>query len=163
MSQLSRRQLLAGGGVVLAPAVLAAQPVAAAPPGGELVTLLTPIRLFDSRRATGPLAGRKLATGSSVIVTVAPPDEDRFLVAAFVNVTITQTEGTGSLVVVGSDPSGERPFPETVNVTWSRRSQTKENLVLTPVGSEFGIEIFAVGRGRTHVVVDLQGYVPFSG
>ena len=43
MSQLPRRQLLAGGGVVLAPAVLAAQPVAAAQRSGELVTLLTPI------------------------------------------------------------------------------------------------------------------------
>jgi hypothetical protein len=32
---------------------------------------------------------------------------------------------------------------------------------LTSVGSEFGIEIFARGNGSTHLIVDLQGYVPF--
>ena len=36
------------------------------------------------------------------------------------------------------------------------------NLALTSVGSEFGVDIFAGGGGRTHVVVDVQGYVPFE-
>jgi hypothetical protein len=97
-----------------------------------------------------------------VIVTVAVPDEPRFLLSAFLNVTITATEGAGFLRVRGSDSSGEQPVPATSNVNWSQNGQTLANLALTTVGSEFGVEIFAGGAGRTHVIVDVQGYVPFG-
>ena len=90
------------------------------------------------------------------------PDETRFLMAAFLNVTITETEGSGFLRVSGTDSSGERPIPVTSNVNWSQNGQTLANLVLTTVGSEAGVDIFAGGAGRTHVVVDVQGYVPFG-
>lgn len=160
-----RRMLTVSGGVALSPLVLDVQRGAAAtdPPGGPLVTLLTPVRLYDSRSDAVPLGGAKLATGGSVIVTAAVPDEDRFLLAAFVNVTITQTEGSGFLVVTGADSSGERPFPEASNINWAQSGQTIANVALTSVGSEFGIEIFARGDGRTHLIVDVQGYVPFTG
>ena len=62
--------------------------------------------------------------------------------------------------VTGTDSSGEQPVPATSNVNWSQAGQTLANLVLTSVGSEFGVDIFAGGNGRTHVVVDVQGYVP---
>ena len=159
-----RRMLTASGGVALSPLALGAQRAAAAqePPSGPLVTLLTPLRLYDSRSDVGLLGGAKLAAGGSVIVTVAvPPNEDRFLLAVFVNVTITQTEGSGFLVVTGADSSGERPFPQASNINWAQTDQTIANVALTSVGSEFGIEIFARGNGRTHLIVDLQGYVPF--
>jgi hypothetical protein len=94
---------------------------------------------------------------------VSVPNEDRFLLAAFVNVTITQTEGSGFLVVTGADSSGERPFPEASNINWAQSDQTIANVALTSVGSEFGIEVFCQGNGRTHVIVDVQGYVPFTG
>ena len=158
-----RRMLAAGGGVALSPLVLDAQPAAAAQPSGPLITLLTPARLYDSRNSTGPLGGAKLATGGSVIVTASVPDENRFLLAAFVNVTITQTEGAGFLVVTGADSSGERPFPQASNINWAQSSQTIANVALTSIGSESGIEVFARGDGRTHLIVDLQGYVPFTG
>jgi hypothetical protein len=156
-----RRMLTAGGGVALSPLVLDGQPAAAAQPSGPLITLLTPVRLYDSRTDAVPLGGAKLATGGSVIVTAFVPDEARFLLAAFVNVTITQTEGAGFLVVTGADSSGERPFPDASNINWAQSGQTIANVALTSVGSEFGIEVFARGDGKTHLIVDVQGYVPF--
>ena len=158
-----RRMLAASGGVAMSPLALGVQQAAAAqtPQSGPVVTLLTPLRLYDSRSDVGLLGGAKLAAGGSVIVTVAVPDEERFLLAVFVNVTITQTEGSGFLVVTGADSSGERPFPEASNINWAQSGQTIANVALTSVGSEFGIEIFARGNGSTHLIVDVQGYVPF--
>jgi hypothetical protein len=160
-----RRMLTASGGVALSPLVLDVQRAAATadPPSGPLVTLLTPVRLYDSRSDAVPLGGAKLATGGSVIVTVSVPNEDRFLLAVFVNVTITQTEGSGFLVVTGADSSGDRPFPQASNINWAQSGQTIANVALTSVGSEFGVEVFARGDGKTHLIVDVQGYVPFTG
>jgi hypothetical protein len=77
-------------------------------------------------------------------------------------VTVTETEGAGFLRVFASDLSGEQPVPETSNVNWSANGLTLANLALTGVGGESGVEIFCGGAGRTHVIVDLQGYVPFD-
>jgi hypothetical protein len=152
-----------GGAATLSPVAFRSSPAVAAQPSGPLITLLTPLRIYDSRTDTVLLGGAKLAAGNTIIVAVSVPDETRFLMAAFLNVTITDTEGAGYLRVNGSDSSGERPVPVTSNVNWSQDGQTLANLVLTSVGSEAGVDIFAGGNGRTHVVVDVQGYVPFEG
>ena len=77
---------------------------AAPPPSGPLVTLLDPVRLYDSRSDAVPLGGAKLAAGGSVIVTVSEPNENRSVLAVFVNVTITQTEqAPGLFVWTGAD------------------------------------------------------------
>jgi hypothetical protein len=158
----SRRAMVAAGGAAALVPVSFAGVARAAPPGGSLFTLLTPIRIYDSRIDSVPLGRAKLASGNTVIVTVSVPDETRFLIAAFLNVTITETEGSGFLRVNGTDSSGLRPVPATSNINWSQSGQTLANLVLTTVGSEFGVDIFAGGGGRTHVIVDVQGYVPFG-
>ena len=159
-----RRMIVAvGGATAMSPVALGATSAAAAPPSGQLITLLTPLRLYDSRTDTTLLGGEKLVAGQAITITVAVPDEDRFLMAVFLNVTITESEGAGFLRVNGTDSSGERPAPITSNVNWSQDDQTLANLVLTSVGSEAGVDIFAGGSGRTHVVVDVQGYVPFTG
>lgn len=158
----SRRAMVAAGGAAALAPVSFAGVARAAPVSGTLVTLLTPIRIFDSRVDDVPLGRAKLATGNTVIVTVSVPDETRFLTAAFLNVTITQTEGAGFLRVSGTDSSGMQPVPATSNINWSQNGQTVANLALTSVGSEFGVDIFAGGAGRTHVIVDVQGYVPFE-
>ena len=163
MSRLfSRRTMVAAGGAAAMAPLTFASVARAAPNSGSLITLLTPIRLYDSRIDKVPLGGAKLATGNTVIVTVTVPDESRFLTAAFLNVAITQTEGAGFLRVYGTDSSGLRPAPTTSNINWSQSHQTLANLALTTVGSEFGVDISAGGNGRTHVIVDLQGYVPFE-
>lgn len=166
MSLFTRRRMLTtmGGAAALSPVALRGSATAApiAPPEGSLITLRTPVRIFDSRTDTQLLGGDKIAAEEAIIVTVGIPDEKRFLSSVFVNVTVTETEGAGFLRVFATDPSGTLPVPETSNVNWSQNGQTLANLSLTGVGPEFGVEIFCGGNGRTHVVVDVQGYVPFD-
>ena len=169
---LSRRQIIRAGGAAGmlgvgagALAVAATGPAAAASPPGSvlgepLVILRSPMRLLDTRVSTPSRPAGKLAPGQSVGVTV-PSLDGSPVVAAYLNLTITQTVGAGYLVVRGSDLSGERPLPPTSNINWSTSGQTLANLVLTAVGGENGVEIHAEGSGPTDVVVDLQGYVPF--
>jgi hypothetical protein len=169
---ISRRRLIVAGGAASLgamatgrPRVVHARRAAALPtatPPGPLVTLFEPVRAYDSRDSGGPLAGAKLRSGESVLVTIPVGQEDGgFVVAVFVNCTITDTEGFGYLVVRGSDLSGERPLPPTSNVNWSTNGQTLANLALCTLGGENAIEVHAGGNGRAHVIVDVQGYVPF--
>jgi hypothetical protein len=140
--------------------VVSAAPVAE----GGLVALRTPVRVFDSRNRGAPLNGNKLASGQSVAVTVSSAFGDipsGFANLVFVNCTITGTEGSGYLVVRGSDLTGDLPLPNTSNINWSGPNQTLANLVLTTVGGENALEVHCDGGGRTHVIVDVQGYVPF--
>ena len=167
MALFTRRKMLTsvGGAAALSPIALRGGGAAAAapvPPAGQLVTLRTPLRMYDSRTDTVLLGGDKIAPGDAIIVTVNVPDDDRFLSSVFLNVTITQTEGAGFLTVFATDPSGTLPEPETSNINWSEDGQTLANLALSGVGPEFGVEIRCGGFGRSHLVVDLQGYVPFD-
>ena len=160
---LTRRKMMLGvGGAVAVSPVLLAGGSAAADSSGPLVVLTTPVRLYDSRTDAVPLGGAKLSSGNSVIVTAAGFGPTSFLNAAFLNVTVTQTENSGFLRVNASDLSGERPIPKTSNVNWFAPNQTLANFVLTEVGGENGIQVFCGGAGgRTHVVVDIMGYIPF--
>ena len=167
----SRRYLIgAGSAAALSPLARRASTVAAAPaqlktvtPAGPLVAYFTPIRAFDSRLSNVELGGAKLRSGESIAVTVpAEIEGGGFAIAMFINVTITQTEGSGYLVIRGSDLSGERPFPPTSNINWSAPGQTLANLVFTTVGGENALEVHAGGAGRTHFIVDVQGYVPYT-
>lgn len=163
---LSRRHLIAGGagavgaaglGIAMAPTVGAA---GGGPTPGQLVVLPTPVRLFDSRQPGGILGGDKLADGGSVAVIAAVPDAD-FLAAVFVNVTVTQTEGAGYLAVRAHDTRDGVAPPATSNINWATTDVTLANLALSQVGVESSIEIHCIGPGSaTHVIVDLQGYVP---
>ena len=158
---LSRRRMMlgVGGAVAVSPLMLVGS--ASADSTGPLVVLTTPVRLYDSRTDAVPLGGAKLSSGNSVNVTAAGFGPSSFLNAAFLNVTVTQTENSGFLRVNASDLSGERPVPKTSNVNWFATNQTLANQVLTTVGSENGIDVFCGGGGRTHVVVDIMGYIPF--
>ncbi len=152
------------GAVALAPAAASRAAVAPAPIGGQLVTLLSPIRVFDSRNDAVPLGRRKLRSGESVAVTVSSAFADTpsgFALSVFVNCTVTQTEGSGYLVIRGSDLSGEVPLPKTSNINWSAPNQTLANLVLSTVGGESALEVHCDGGGATHVIVDVLGYVPY--
>ncbi len=132
-----------------------------APPSGPIVALLTPVRVYDSRTDSILPGRRKLQSGDSVIVTVSA--FEGFATAAFLNVTITQTEGAGYLVLFASDPTGERPLPSTSNINWSTSGVTLANFAVSAVGAENGVVVHCDGGGRTHAVVDVYGYVPFAG
>lgn len=167
---LSRRAMLAFGfgSTVGGASILASAPRTAAinepRVAGQLVTLISPIRVFDSRTDAVPLGRRKLRSGESVAVTVSPAFAETptgAAISVFVNCTITQTEGSGYLVIRGSDLSGEVPLPPTSNINWSTSNQTLANLVLSTVGGESALEVHCAGGGATHVIVDVQGYVPY--
>jgi hypothetical protein len=169
----SRRQVMTAAAPVgamglVGAATLAGAPAAGAqaPPGGvsgePLIILRDPMRLADTRTNFLGRPPGKLQAGQSLGVTVTSLDGS-LVVAAYLNLTITQTVGAGYLVVRGSDLSGERPLPLTSNINWSADGLTLANLVLTTVGGENGVEVHAEGSGPTDVVVDLQAYVPFVG
>ncbi|MEZ5217194.1 MAG: hypothetical protein R2715_11585 [Ilumatobacteraceae bacterium] len=106
---ISRRSVLAAGGAA-ALATTAARPTpAAAAVSGQLVTLLDPIRVYDSRSDTTLLGGSRLASGSSILVTVSAAYEG-FVSAVFANITATDTVGWDSSVC-GADGSGTLPHP----------------------------------------------------
>ena len=165
----SRRLVLgASGAAAIAPFAAnlgsPAHVAAATTVTGPLVVLRSPERLFDSRLTPPSLGGGKLATGNSVAVTVVTDlPANQIITAAFINCTITDTEGSGFLVIRPSDLSGEVPLPPTSNINWSTSGLILANLVLTAIGGENAVEVHAGGAGgRTHFVVDLQGYIPLT-
>ena len=119
------------------------------------------MRVFDSRLPSSVLGGAKFQAGDNVAVAVTAALDGGFALAVFANITITQTEGAGYLTVWGDDLSGELTPHETSNVNWTAAGATLANLALTSVGGENSIDIRCGGAGRTHVIVDIQGYVPF--
>lgn len=168
-SSVSRRALIgAGGAVALAPIVADGRIVQAAPATvqtGPVYVLVDPLRVFDSRTAPPSFGGGRLSSGSSVGVPFGFPvdivSEGLHTPAAvWINITVTETQGAGYLVVRPSDPTGEKPLPATSNVNWSTSGQTLANLALVTIGDETYIEIHAGGAGSTHLTVDLQGYIP---
>ena len=165
MSHLfTRRRILGAGGAAALLPLGRARPAAAQEipnefPAGPLVTLRTPARMYDSRTNVFPANGTKIGPGESIAVTVAPGD---FALAVFINCSITETEGSGFLVLRPSDLSGEVPFPPTSNINWWTSGLTLGNAALVGVGGENAIEVACRGAGRTHFIIDLQGYIPFT-
>jgi hypothetical protein len=159
---ISRRRLLgAGGAAALVPLALPTHAGAAAMVGGTVVTLVTPVRVLDTRQASSPLGGAKLQPGNNVGFPIGSFLDGAIAEAAFINVTVTGTENAGFLTVFPSDLSGTRPIPATSNVNWWGSGLTLANSTLTAVGGETYIVIRCSGSGGTHVIVDLQGYIPF--
>jgi hypothetical protein len=172
MSRLvSRRKLIgAGGAIVLAPVALDSVVAHAAPASvrtGPLNVLVEPVRVFDSRVAPPASGGGRLSTGSSIGIPFgaavdAVSGGTDSPAAVWINITITGTLGSGYLVVRPSDPTGLVPLPPTSNVNWSAGNQTLANVALVAVGDETYVEVHAGGDGSTHVIVDLQGYIPIA-
>lgn len=159
---LSRRRMIMGGGLAAAAIPLAASSRSFAAPSPGLVSLTTPMRVFDSRDPSGVLGGNKLSSGQSVAITVSGAYlGDDFALAVFANITVTATEGRGFLVIRPEDLEGSQPWPSTSNVNWSSSGQTLANLTFSAVAGEHAIEVRCDGGGSTHVICDVQGYVPF--
>jgi hypothetical protein len=150
---LSRRGLFGALTGVVGAAVLG-EAVSAAPAGATAgiatpIQLLTPpMRIQDTRDG-----GTKLAGGSTLQVFV-PGLIGQGIVGAFLNVTITETEGAGFLRV---DAANATATNATSNVNWWGPGLTLANLVAVPAEGTRGIVVTAGGAGRTHVVIDLVG------
>ena len=166
---VSRRKLIgAGGAIALAPIVFDATVTRAAPATiqtGPVYVLVDPVRVFDSRTAPAGSGGGRLSTGNSIGVPLGLPVDvvsggSHSPAAVWINITITETLGAGYVVVRPSDPTGLKPLPPTSNVNWSANGQTLANLAFVAIGDETYVEVHAGGSGSTHVIVDLQGYIP---
>ena len=159
--RFTRRGLIGTVGVVGA---VAAVPVMGTRSGalpsssGALVTLGTPVRVFDSRALVPPGNGARIVAGESVGVPIGAAIDGGPALAAFVNLTVTETEGSGYLVVRGSVVREGVPLPPTSNINWWASGLTLANLVLTTVGAENFIEVHC-SVGATHFIVDLFGWV----
>jgi hypothetical protein len=164
---ISRRRLIAGGAGagagVLGGAALttASRASASSHQRGGVQSLFDPVRLFDSRQPDSLLGGAKLSDGDIVSIIAAAPDVD-MVETVFINLTITETEGAGFLSVRASVARDDVPDPTTSNINWTSPGVTLANAALSGVGQEQSIDVHCTGVGAaTHLIVDLQGYVPF--
>ena len=131
---------------------------------GPLLVLPQPIRLYDSRTLhiggttrNGPISG-----GQDRPVSIEIDNDDQVIElpaadvrAAMINLTVTETVGSGYLAVGNPGPDGTRT---TSNINWSASGQTLANLALTTL-FEGNLTIFAGGGGSTNFIVDLMGLV----
>ena len=160
MTTMNRRRMLtlAGATAALSP-VLLARPAAATIPGaptGSTVILNEPARIYDSRSPLGGGPARKIRARERFSLGLGE-DSYGFIAGAFINLTVTQTQGSGFLTV----QSYGIPTPiRTSNINWTGDGQTIANSSLVPVGGESVIDIICSG-GDTHFIVDLQGYIPY--
>jgi hypothetical protein len=131
---------------------------------GPLSVLSPPIRLYDSRTLhiggttrNGPLSG-----GENRPISIELGNDDQPIElpvaavrAAIINLTITDTVGSGFLAVGHPGPNGTRT---TSNINWSASDQTLANLAVTTL-FESNLTVFAGGGGSTNFVVDLMALV----
>jgi virginiamycin B lyase len=121
---------------------------------------VTPCRVIDTRRSTGPLGGPSIAGGTSRTIPVpssscgVPPN------AAAYSVNITVVPKTGTLGYLTVWPAGQpQPVVSTLN---SLTGAIRANAAIVPAGAAGAISAFATDT--TDVIVDINGYfVPPAG
>ncbi len=108
-------------------------------------------RVLDTRQP----GGSKLAVGEERIVSLGTPALAR---AAIFNLTVTETENTGSRGGYVSAFRADVSWPGNSSVNWTGVNQTVANLVIAPTDSQGRIKLRA-GENKTHVVVDVIGSI----
>lgn len=133
-------------------------------PGVGDVVPLEPARLMDTRDETGAatvdgiaLGGGAKPDGTSTALAVSGrggvPDD---AIAVLLNVTAVAPTAPGYLTLSPCD--AERPVASNVNYA---PGDVVANLVFAKVAGDGTVCVF--NRGSTHVVVDVNGYVPSGG
>ncbi|MHB1007978.1 MAG: S8 family peptidase [Propionibacteriaceae bacterium] len=111
---------------------------------------VAPQRLVDTRQGPGALGAGKVMDVSVTGSAGVPADAT----AVFLNVTVTQPQGTGYLTVF---PSGQ-PTPPTSNLNFVP-NLTAPNMVLAKVGTNGKVSVLNGGTGPAQVIVDVEGYL----
>ena len=106
----------------------------------------TPIGSTTAGRSDRP----STTSGTSFSLIVPASDENEGILY---NLTVTETEGAG-FVRLGRDQVNP---PPTSNVNWFATGQTLANFALVNVGG--GVIVQVGGNGRTHIVLDVLGFV----
>ena len=112
---------------------------------------LTPDRIVDTRSALGLPTMLAAATSTSVQVSGRGGVPANGVSAVVLNVTVTQTAGTGFVRVT---PSGGTSNVSNLNI--ESVGQDLANLVTVPVSATGRIDLFS--QSATHVVIDVFGY-----
>ena len=150
---LQRTGLVAGGaaiGTVAAGALPAAAQVTAQAID-FVYTPVGPVRSYDSRTSSGPLG-----PGQEIALLTGLHEEDPPPLAITVNVTVTQTLGSGYLAVF----PGDRAWPGTSSVNWFGPNQDISNNAFVFVPPEDGAIVVRGGGSagvRAQFVVDTIG------
>jgi hypothetical protein len=119
-------------------------PPIVAPPA--FIPFTPTVRLLDTR-----LQGGKLKANEERVVALGVPPTAQ---AAVINLTVTGTENAGFVAVFPADSA----WPGNSSINWSASDENVANLVITATDAAGGIRL----RGsvnRTHVVIDVQGYL----
>ena len=122
----------------------------------SLIVDASPVfRLWDTREdGYGALGTRGIR---NVITPYTPADG---LSGVIVNVTITDTLGSGYLTVYAKGPR-----PETSTINWSASGQTIANsttIFLQGGPSSYNIDVYCGGGGRTQFIIDEVAYLKLS-
>lgn len=116
---------------------------------------VSPTRIADTRTGShSPDAGHTLSAGASLDVAVAgvAPVPSSGVLAALVNVTVTDTSAPGYLTAYATG-TGQ---PLASNLNWAA-GETVANRVVVPVHPDGGMTLYNC-CGDTDVVVDVSGY-----
>ncbi|MBA3322014.1 MAG: hypothetical protein H0T45_11300 [Pyrinomonadaceae bacterium] len=118
-----------------------------------------PCRMVDTRNAVDPFGGPKLVAGGTRAFDLVPgagscPSDIPVRVRAIViNVTITETEGSGGFLTIY--PTGGA-LPNASVINWDKPSATVANEIIVPVSAVGSISVFS--SAGTHVILDVSGY-----
>jgi PKD domain/Right handed beta helix region len=128
-----------------------------APDSASGFTSLSPDRLVDTRTGTGA-AKEQVGQNGTIQVQVAGADSGNLptgISAVALNVTVTNTQGTGFLTVYPDQQS----LPNASNVNYTA-GQTIANSVIAPVAADGMIDITNSGTlaKGTDIIVDVVGY-----
>ena len=127
-----------------------------APPPGDALTPIDPVRLLDTRFGNGAPVGALAQTPLRVQIAGrggVPTDAT----AVVANLTVTETTGEGFLTVW---PSGEaRPLVSNLNF---RPGDTVPNSSVLALGADGALEVFN-SSGLSHVIIDVVAWLsPFG-
>jgi hypothetical protein len=155
---LGLRSFLQGTGLVAGGAAIGT--VAAAMPASAQVTAqaidfvytpLGPVRSYDSRTSSGPLG-----PGDEIALETFLHLQDPAPLAITVNLTVTQTVGSGYLALF----PGDSAWPGTSSVNWFGPNQDLSNNAFVFIPPEDGVIVVRGGGGagsRAQFVIDTIG------
>ena len=118
-----------------------------APPSQTFYPLAKITRVLDTRTTGG-----KLGVNEERTVALGVPAVAR---AAVINLTVTETEAAGFVAVF---PAGIA-WPGNSSINWSNANQNIANGAICAVDATGKITLRG-GPNKTHVVIDVQGYLP---
>ncbi len=118
-----------------------------------------PCRMVDTRNAVDPFGGPKLVAGGTRAFDLVPgagscpSDIPAGVRAIVINVTITETEGSGGFLTI-YPTGGAQPNASVIN--WDKPSATIANEIIVPVSAMGSISVFS--STGTHAILDVSGY-----